>query len=202
MTDGFSVQLDDKTVIDRLNNISKKFSDLTPAMLAMGETLTESTKKRFETSTAPDGSRWAPNKPATLLAMLNKISGEYAAYTNLKTRKEGKVRVGDKKGYFDKSGRVTQKSAAILANKKPLIDSDLLHESFAYQVARDGKRLEIGTNRFQKNEDDGWVGGAALFHFGSRDGTMEARPILGLSQSDSSDVLEILNQFCQQALDE
>lgn len=37
-----------------------------PALAEIGEELAESTRQRFSSSTAPDGSRWAPNAPATL----------------------------------------------------------------------------------------------------------------------------------------
>lgn len=37
-----------------------------PALKEIGEELAESTIRRFSSSTAPDGSRWAPNAAATL----------------------------------------------------------------------------------------------------------------------------------------
>ena len=55
-----------KAVIDAFNRLGKAAADPRPAYLGIGESLTVSTKKRFETSTAPDGTRWAPNKPSTL----------------------------------------------------------------------------------------------------------------------------------------
>jgi hypothetical protein len=40
-------------------------------MAEIGETLMELTKVRFQTSTAPDGGRWAPNAQTTLLSYLS-----------------------------------------------------------------------------------------------------------------------------------
>jgi hypothetical protein len=37
-----------------------------PALAEIGERLKESTHKRFESSTGPDGERWPFNSPATL----------------------------------------------------------------------------------------------------------------------------------------
>jgi phage gpG-like protein len=41
-------------------------TDMTPVMNDLGELLTTSTKDRFPTGTAPDGSRWAPKSQTTL----------------------------------------------------------------------------------------------------------------------------------------
>lgn len=40
--------------------------NLTPMLKNMGEELVNSTLERFDKSTAPDGSAWAPNSPVTL----------------------------------------------------------------------------------------------------------------------------------------
>lgn len=193
MTDGFSFKLDNKAVLARLSEISKHYADLSPVMLAIGEHLSESTKERFSDSIAPDGTRWKPNAPATLLAQLAKISGNYVPYTNLKTGKAGRVRESTKKGFFDKAGRITKKSAGLLANKKPLIDSGLLQDSIRYQLINGGNGVEVGTDRFSGE----WDGGAAVFHYGSRDGKIPARPFLGMSAADETEVLDIIENFLQ-----
>lgn len=41
-------------------------TDMTPVMDDLGELLTTSTKDRFPTGTAPDGTKWAPKSPTTL----------------------------------------------------------------------------------------------------------------------------------------
>lgn len=41
-------------------------TDMTPVMNDLGELLTTSTKERFPTGTAPDGSKWAPKSQTTL----------------------------------------------------------------------------------------------------------------------------------------
>lgn len=45
-----------------IDTLIQRFGDLSPLMADIGELLTESTKRRFATSTAPDGSQWAPLK--------------------------------------------------------------------------------------------------------------------------------------------
>lgn len=168
MADSHNVRLDSAPVLARLGEIARQIDDLSPAMLAIGELLTESTKQRFSTSTAPDGSKWAPNAPATVLARLNQIKGAYT-----------------------KAGKLSKKGATVAMSKKPLVASGLLQDSFSYQLTGGGQGVEIGTNRFA-NE---WEGGTALFHWGSRDGSIPARPIVGLSAGDESAVLDILDTF-------
>lgn len=171
MADSFKAALDTQPLIDRLAQISSQIDDLSPAMLAIGEALTESTKQRFTTSTGPDGKAWKQNAPATLGQIHQRIA-----------------RSG-KKG--------SQKRAALaVSNKKPLIDSGLLQDTISYQLINDGNGVEIGTNRFSGE----WAGGAAVHQFGSKDGNIPARPFLGISDSDSSDVLKILDVFMAQSL--
>lgn len=159
-------------VIDQLNRIVRNFTDLSPAMMAIGETLTESTKGRFDTSTAPDGTRWAPNAISTVLDHIAQIKGAYR-----------------------KDGRLSKRGATAFAAKKPLVASGLLQDSFHWQLVPGGQGVEVGTNRFA----DEWDGGAALFHFGRRDGKMPAREIVGLSASDEVAVLDIMTRFVGQA---
>lgn len=60
------IKVDNKAVNDALERLASASANPRPALLAIGESLVLSTKKRFETSTAPDGTRWTPNSPSTL----------------------------------------------------------------------------------------------------------------------------------------
>lgn len=53
-------------VLAKLNQLILNTSNLSPAARKIGEILQKSTQKRFETTTAPDGTAWAPNKASTL----------------------------------------------------------------------------------------------------------------------------------------
>ncbi len=174
MTDRINITDNSPAVIARLAEIRQHFDDLSPAMLSIGELLTESTKQRFTTGTAPDGSRWAPNAPATVLGALAKISGAYSKRT----------------------GKLTKKGSIVAAGKRPLVDSGLLQDTIGYQLIDGGNGVEVGTNRFAGE----WEGGAAVHQFGSRDGKIPDRPFLGISPDDESDILDILANFGGQAL--
>ncbi len=174
MTGLINTRLDSQPVLARLAEIRRKVDDLSPAMLAIGELLTESTKERFSTSTAPDGSRWMPNAPATVLGTLARISGAYSK----------------------KTGRLTKKGSAAVMGKKPLVASGILQDTISYGLIKGGDGVEVGTNRFAGE----WDGGAAVHQFGSQDGKIPARPFLGISTDDETDILAILASFGSQAI--
>ncbi len=51
---------------DALDALLRAANDLTPAYKDIGEYMVPATQRRFETGTAPDGSKWAPNSKLTL----------------------------------------------------------------------------------------------------------------------------------------
>ncbi len=60
------IKYDDAEVQAAFQRLIHAGSNLSPALKAIGEHIAETTKQRFETATAPDGTPWAPNSPATL----------------------------------------------------------------------------------------------------------------------------------------
>lgn len=65
-----TIDIDDREVLSVLQELARRGANLRPAMLAIGEDLAESTRRRFETSTAPDGTPWADNSEVTYLMYL------------------------------------------------------------------------------------------------------------------------------------
>lgn len=160
-------------VLDVLRRIAAEIEDPQPLLAAFGEDLAESTKQRFATGTAPDGSRWAPNTQATYLAYLARLSGSYS--------KEGK-RTGTRKGYLDKAGRLATKGSAAAMGKRPLIGAGKsLSTQIYYRV--EGDTLLIGSPQVY----------AAMQQFGGSKaqfphlwGDIPARPFLGISDADEA----------------
>jgi len=173
MADSITIEFDRAPVRDALNRLLATLgpAGMAPAMKEIGEVLQESTKQRFATSTAPDGTRWAPNAQATFESYLNR---------------DGKN--------FNKDGRLGAKGAARAMNKKPLVDTGVLADSIDWQLVEGG--VEIGTNRFAGE----WDGGAAVHQFGNSKGTIPARPFLGVSAEDEVQVLEIVERHLLGAL--
>lgn len=176
MADAINVTFDSAPVLARLEEIARQVDNMRPAYAAIGEALAESTKQRFSNSTGPDGKRWAPNAPATVLAKLGEISGAYT-----------------------KKGRLSKKGAAAVMSQRPLVDSGILQDTITWQA--DSTGVEIGTNRFSNDDPEGggWTGGAAVHQFGSKNGKIPARPFLGLSADDERTVLDILSEHLRQA---
>lgn len=162
-----------------LSQVLHRVKNTRPILHDIGELLTETTKRRFSTSTGPDGRKWAPNKPSTLEQYMLRISGAYA--------RDGR-RLGNLKGYYDKSGRATKKTANRLAAKKPLIgESKTLSTTIFYQVTPGAVR--IGSPM---------VYSAIQQYGGSRNqhpnlwGDIPARPFLGISRADRESILAIV----------
>jgi phage gpG-like protein len=176
MADSITIDFDSAPVHDALDRLLAALgpAGIAPAMKEIGEVLQESTKQRFATSTAPDGTRWAPNAQATFESYL---------------ARDGKN--------FRKDGRLGAKGAARAMNKKPLVDTGMLADTITWQLVDGGAGVEIGTNRFAGE----WDGGAAVHQFGNRAGTIPARPFLGGSSEDEVEVLEIVVRHLLDALD-
>lgn len=59
------VQVNDGQFKAALQHLLNQAGTLKPALSQIGEQLTESTRQRFATKTAPDGTHWADNSPLT-----------------------------------------------------------------------------------------------------------------------------------------
>ena len=62
----FKMEFDDHDFQRVCSQLIGRGQRLQPLMLDLGEMLLDSTRQRFATKTAPDGSAWKPLKPATL----------------------------------------------------------------------------------------------------------------------------------------
>ena len=63
-----------RTVLNALDRLADSLtpSGMRPVMMEIGEDLLDSTRERFKTSTAPDGSVWPELSEKTVLARMNK----------------------------------------------------------------------------------------------------------------------------------
>lgn len=151
-------------VLGELQGLIDRIENQQPVWNAVGELLIASTRRRFATSTAPDGSSWLANKPSTVDNFLRKRSG---------TR--------------TKRGAVSAKGKRLVGNKKPLIgDSRQLSQQIIKQASRTG--VTIGSNRIYAATQQF---GAKKGSFGSDSrgrsipwGDIPARPFLGLDDND------------------
>ncbi len=171
-----SIEIDDRAVLSALDELIRRAEDPTPALKEIGETLAETTKRRFDTSTGPDGQRWESNSQATILQYL----GVY-------------------KGSYNKDGRVSSKGAARVMAKKPLIgETRSLMSTIAWQLS--GKAsVEIGSPMEYAAVQQF---GAKRGQFGATKrgspipwGNIPARPFLGIDDQDRNGILETIADY-------
>lgn len=164
------IKLEDQQAQEYLKQLIARGTNLRPLMQELGEHLTETTKQRFQTSTAPDGSSWKPNTQATYLAYL-----------------------GAFKSSFGKDGRLTKGGAGRASGKKPLIgETGRLSSRINYRA--DDTSVTIGSQEeysavHQFGADKGAFGatrrGAPIPW-----GNIPARPFLGISVEDEAAITE------------
>ena len=150
-----------------------------PVLLEIGEDMAESAKRRFASTTAPDGTAWAPNSAATL-----------ARYSSMFARK--------------KDGELTKRSAAKVAGKKPGTgETCALGTTINYQM-QGNDAVGIGSpmvyaGTFHYGAMSGEFGMAA---FKTRNGVfpipwgdIPARPFLGASEDDKANIVRLVQSY-------
>lgn len=162
------VKFDSKAVDAALERLSKAAANPRQALLAIGEGLVVSTKKRFETSTAPDGSRWAPNSQATYLGHL-----------------------GSAKSNHGKSGRINSRGAAKVMGKKPLIGKGVLAQNI--NSDENGSSLWISSPMEYAAMQQ--FGGMTSPRSMIPNKAIPARPFLGISSDDETMILNTVSEY-------
>lgn len=61
------IEIDDHEVLAALARVQERIGNMRPLLAEIGEDMTASTKKRFDTTTAPDGSSWLLNSVLSTL---------------------------------------------------------------------------------------------------------------------------------------
>lgn len=170
------VEWDDKQVRGMLDRLGKLGTNTKPLLQEIGEGLAETTKQRFDTSRAPDGSAWAPNTQTTLQRFLGQYRSSFSA----------------------KTGSLTKKGATRAAGKKPLVgETGALRTTINYQVG--AGFVDIGSPMIYARVQQ--FGAAARSFSGGRApwGDIPARPFLGISAEDSTWLQERLGEALAEA---
>jgi len=170
------IELTNRSGLDYLHGLVKRGQNLQPLLREIGEDQAEATKQRFSTATGPDGEAWAPNSAVTL-----------ANYGALFARK--------------KDGSLTKRSEQKLAGKKPGTgETRMLATTINYQPQGDDA-VSIGSPMVY----------ASTFHYGAKSGEfgfgmystrngsfpipwgdIPARPFLGLSAADRTNIAQLI----------
>ena len=171
------VQINDVAAIAGLSALIARGSDISPLMAMLGGKLTDSTMDRFATSTAPDGSPWAPNAHTAIRQALDR----------------------NKRSLSKRSGALTKTGKTIAAGKKPLIgETGALGTTIDYQLlGRDTVEIGSGT-KYAATHQFGAKQGA--FGRSKRGGPIPwgdipARPFLGISAQDERTITSVINEY-------
>ena len=173
------IELVNRSGLDYLDGLVKRASNMGPVLKEIGEDMSESTKRRFSSATAPDGTAWAPNSSLTL-----------SRYSSMFARK--------------KDGEFTKRSATKLAAKKPGTgETRALGTTINYQV-QGSDAVGIGSpmvyaGTFHYGAQSGEFGMAG---YKTRNGifpipwgNIPARPFLGASEDDKANIVRLVQSY-------
>ena len=164
-----SIQVNDKQVLDTLSQLVSRVQNSRPAFAEIGEVPVDSTKRRFATATAPDGTPWAPNSPVTVARYLGMFKSSHK-----------------KDGSLSKAGQ--SRSAA----KKPLTgETRALQTTINYQL-QGARGVSIGSPMVYAAMQQF---GGTKSQFRHLWGDIPARPFLGVSVADKANILDILGRY-------
>jgi phage virion morphogenesis protein len=172
----FTLTVEDRAVQAALTRLTLRATNLQPILQSLGEDLMERSKKRFASSTAPDGTRWAANARSTIEAFIKA------------------------KGGFGKKG-LNKKGQGLAMSKKPLIgDSGSLRQQF-HVKASPASLIVANSMRYAAIQQFG--GRKAVYR--QLWGYLPARPFLpvqadgSLYPAEQSLILAVLQSFLERA---
>jgi phage gpG-like protein len=182
------IEIKDKSALLALDQMRRAAINPRPLLLEIGEDLAATTKARFASSTAPDGSAWKKNSTATIARWVHSKG----------TDKHGKLI--RRKGTISKDGLTLSKAGdRRWDSKKPLIGhSKMLSHTIAYQL-RGNHALLVGSPMIYGSTQQF---GAAKGEYGVNKrggpipwGVVPARPFLGLSAADTANIVALAGSY-------
>jgi phage gpG-like protein len=179
----FTIDVKDQGVQSALQALAARVSNMDPVLQTLGERIVERTKRRFETSTGPDGVKWEGNKPSTMAMFAGRLSGHKG-----KVKKDGSLNASGLRAYL---------------NKKPLIgESQELRKQFT--ISASNGVLTVGsTMKYAAIQQFGGITGAKSWIPGKN---IPARPFLpvrsdgSLYPQEQSEILEAINAYLAEGL--
>ncbi|MBS0507749.1 MAG: phage virion morphogenesis protein [Proteobacteria bacterium] len=172
----FTITVQDQAVQALLKRLAERATNMQPHLQAIGDDIVERAKRRFETSTGPDGAKWKPNTEATLGMLAGRLG----------------------KSYRKKSGDLNTKGERRIAGKKPLVgeSGDLRRQIVA--VATAGQVTVQATTAYSAMHQFGGTTSARSMIPGK---TIPARPYLPvrddgtLYPAESALILAAINEY-------
>lgn len=154
------IWVNDAEILAALNRLFQTVQNPRPALLEIGETLLESTKQRFSTKKAPDGSAWDDNSDVTI---------------GIKGRNDPLI--GGDRGTDDQGA-----------------GGGRLNDQLNYEIFSDGLDI-FNTMEYAAMQQFG----GTKDEFSHLWGDIPARPFLGVSDDDKTELLAILQSHIEQS---
>jgi len=174
---GIQIRLDDREVTVALRALKAAGGNMREAFQSIGSILLRNLDNRFLAQMDPDGHAWVPLSPGAVLAKAQK-----------RLRPE----------ILRATGQLRQSFTAS-ATKKGLVIGTVKEYAAIHQFGGKTKAHRIVA---KSKKALAWPGGAhpvkGVNHPGSK---IPARPMLGLSAKDRTDILDQLGQYFREALD-
>jgi phage virion morphogenesis protein len=177
-----TVSIDDAALRKAIDRVIDNMADLTPAMRDIGEHMLGATRDRFDTETAPDGSKWAA------------LSPRYAAR---KARMRGTL-----KGILTRRGTLRDTIRYKASRSDVVIGSDrpyaAIHQFGGDIQNKGGSRtlnFKVGRNGRSRFAKRGKANFQQTVNVGASSATIPARPFLGISADDQQEIIRILAKY-------
>lgn len=145
----FTVQIQDQGVHAALKALADRVSNLQPHLQGLGDDIVERAKRRFETSSGPDGRPWLPNSAATLALVAERI-GKSGRKKDGSLNARGAKRLAGKKPLIGESGDLRRQIVAIASNSSVQITSSPVYaaiQQFGGKAGR-GRKVTIPARPF------------------------------------------------------
>jgi len=148
-----SIEVTDTGVQAALKALAQRLTNMQPVMQSIGEDIVSRTKERFNTSTGPDGQRWAPNARATIEAFVNSKGG----YGKKGINKKGRDLAIGKKPLIGETGDLRRQFHVAATSSSVTIGNSAIYaaiQQFGGQAGR-GKKVTIPARPFLPVKSDG-----------------------------------------------
>lgn len=177
-----NVELKDEDVQRALQQAARALTDMTPLMQELGEMLVESTKARFPKGVGPDGETWAPKSQATI-----------GAYRRREAK--GQNTHIDFRPLFGPSGMLSSQIHYEATADSVEIGSNMIYAAvMQFGAAQGAFGARTGrtkpTEKRPKSQD---------YFFPIPWGNIPARPFLGISETDRSNMIEVIEEWLGKA---
>lgn len=180
----FTITVKDEGVQAALKALSARVNNMAPVLNTIGTDIITRTRRRFDTSTSPDGTPWAayPIGGATITMLTALLAGS--------------------KSNRKKDGNLNAKGTRSLAGKKLLIDSTHLKTSFHRKSVRDAL-IVSSSQQYAAIHQFGGTTSANSMIPGKK---IEARPFLPFRKDgtvypqEQAEILKAINNYLVQGL--